>query len=264
MSTLLEGEERLEQELTPEPILAPATGSFLLHGALFGGLMLYGILGGFFHHTFWGSKEVGGAIQVNLVSSAIPLPSERPPNENVLSTETPSEAPAAPAPKTKEAIDDKAIAISGKQKPKQQKAAVRTPPKAPTPKQDNRANYGEQAGSSMPRALQTQNVGNGPVSVNDSDFGTRFGWYVDGISRKMSTSWNKAEVDSKTPKGTRVYLVFTIHRDGTPTDVQIDRASASATLNNSCKRAVQRVDSFGQLPTSYNQSTLKVSFYCEY
>jgi len=264
MSTLLEGDERLEQELTPERILAPATGSLLLHGALFGGVLLYGLLGGFFHHTFWGSKEVGGSIQVNLVSSALPLPADHPPNENVLSTETPSEAPAPPAPKTKEAVDEKAIAISGKQKPKQQEAAVRTPPKAPTPKQDNRAAYGEQAGSSMARATQPQNAANGPVSVNDSDFGSRFGWYVDGINRKMSTSWNKAEVDSRTPKGTRVYLVFTVHRDGTPTDVQIDKASASATLNNSCRRGAQRVDTFGQLPTSYNQSTLKVSYYCEY
>jgi protein TonB len=264
MSTLLEGDTHLEQELTPEPIFAPATGSILLHGALFGGLLVYGILGGFFHHNFWGSKEAGGAIQVSLVSSALPLPADHPPNENVLSTETPSEAPAPPAPKTKEAVDDKAIAISGKQKPKQQEAAVRTPPHAPMPKQDNRAAYGEQAGSSTPRALQPQNAANGPVSVNDGDFGTRFGWYVDGIVRKMATSWNKGEVDPKTPKGTRVYLLFTVHRDGTPTDVTIDKASASATLNNSCRRGVQRVDSFGQLPASYNQSTLKVSYYCEY
>jgi hypothetical protein len=27
---------------------------------------------------------------------------------------------------------------------------------------------------------------------------------------------------------------------------------------------VQRVDTFGQLPPNYNQSTLKVSYYCEY
>ena len=102
------------------------------------------------------------------------------------------------------------------------------------------------------------------MSVNDSDFGSRFPWYVDGINRKMAVSWNKREVDASTPKGTRVYLVFTIHQDGTPTDVQIDRASGSATLNNSCRRGVQRVDTFGQLPASYNQSTLKVSYYCEY
>jgi protein TonB len=264
MTSLLEGDNQLEQELTPEPILASATGAIFLHGALAGGIILYGVLGGFFHHNFWGSKEVGGAIQVSLVSSALPLPSDQPPNENVLSTETPSEAPAEQAPKTKQAVDQTAIAILGKPKPKQQETAVRTPPHAPVPQQDNRAQYGEQAGSSTPKSLPQQTATNGPVTVSDSDFGTRFGWYVDGINRKMATSWDKREVDSKTPKGTRVYLIFTVHRDGSPTDVQIDRASPSSTLNNSCRRGVQRVDTFGQLPSSYNQSTLKVSYYCEY
>jgi protein TonB len=87
---------------------------------------------------------------------------------------------------------------------------------------------------------------------------------VDAINRKMATSWNKMEVDSRTPKGARVYLVFTIRKDGGPKDVQIDRSSGSPTLDRSCIRGVQRVDTFGQLPSSYNSSTLKVSYYCEY
>ena len=33
--------------------------------------------------------------------------------------------------------------------------------------------------------------------------------------------WNKGEVDPRTPKGARVYLVFTIHRDGTVSAMQI-------------------------------------------
>ena len=31
-----------------------------------------------------------------------------------------------------------------------------------------------------------------------------------------------------------------------------------------CERGVQRVDTFGALPAAYSQSTLKVSYYCEY
>ena len=72
MSVLLEGTEHLEQELTPERMAAPATGSILLHLGLAAGIVLYGILGGFFHHNFWGSPGTGGAIQVNLVSSSFP------------------------------------------------------------------------------------------------------------------------------------------------------------------------------------------------
>jgi protein TonB len=265
MSSLLSGDERLEQELTPEPVLAPATGAVVLHLGLALGMIFYGYLSGFFHPNFWGSKEVGGAIQVTLVTGAIPLPSEEI-NQNVLSTETPSEAPAAPAPKAKQAEDEKAIAISGKQKPKQNETVARVSPKVMTPTQDNRAQYGEQAGSSTPRAVSPQAVSIGSVTLNDADFGSRFGWYVEGINRKMAASWLKNTVEPRTPKGTRVYLVFSIRKDGSPDlgSLKVDRASGSPTLDTSCLYGVRRIDSFGSLPSGYNQSTLRVSYYCEY
>jgi protein TonB len=262
MSTLLEGDEKLERELVPEPIAAPAMGSIALHVGLAGFLVLYGLLGGLFHHSIWGDTGQGGAIQVNLVSSALPLPSDQPPNQNVLATETPSQAPAEPTPKAKQAVDEKALAISGKQvKPKQQ-TVPKTQQHQPQT-QNNRAQYGEQASNSMPRVLQ-QSGSSGPATINVGDFGSRFGWYVDEINRKMVTSWYKAEVDPRTPRGARVYLTFTIRRDGTPADVTIDRSSGSTTLDRSCQRGVQRVDTFGNLPSAYNSSTLKVSYYCEY
>ena len=80
----------------------------------------------------------------------------------------------------------------------------------------------------------------------------------------MGSRWNKYDVDPRTPKGARAFIVFTIHRDGGVSNVQLDQSSGSPTLDTSCLRAVQRVDTFGYLPPQYNQSTLKVSFYCEY
>ena len=47
-------------------------------------------------------------------------------------------------------------------------------------------------------------------------------------------------------------------------DVRLDRSSGSPTLDNSCMRAAQRVSTFGPLPSGYNESTLLVSYYCEY
>ncbi|MGA2808701.1 MAG: TonB family protein [Terracidiphilus sp.] len=264
MMDLLNDGERLERELTPEPIAAPAMGSLLLHGILAGGLFAYAIIGGLFHHNLWGSAGAGGAIQVNLVSSALPLPSDHPPNENVLSTETPSEAPAAPSPKAKQAVDETAIPIAGKQKKPQQQTAPKTQQHQPQPKQENRAQYGEQAGSSMPRSMQSQTGSNGPTAVSNGDFGSRFGWYVDGITRKMDANWYRQEVDPRTPKGTRCYIIFVIHRDGSVSNVQMDRSSGSPTLDRSCIRAAQRVDTFGALPSQYNMSTVNVSHYCEY
>src|SRR5580692_2702226 len=96
MSSLLEGDEQLERELTGEPVVAPATGSIVLHAALTAGVVLYYILGGFFHSNLWGGSAAGGAIRVNVVSSALPLPSDQPQNQNVLATDKPSPAPEIP------------------------------------------------------------------------------------------------------------------------------------------------------------------------
>ncbi|MGO9432676.1 MAG: TonB family protein [Terracidiphilus sp.] len=262
MSVLLEKTEHLELELTPEPVMAPAAGSVALHCALVAAIVLYGILGGFFHHNMWGSPGMGGAIQVNLVSSALPLPSNQPVNQNVLSTETPSQAPAPPEPKAKQAEDETAIPISGKQKKPEHETAPKKTVKQP-PQPTNRANYGEQAGSNLPRAAQPS-LTTGPTTVNNGDFGSRFGWYVDGISRKMSANWYKSLVDPATPRGARAYIEFMISRDGSVGNVRLDRSSGSGTLDNSCMNAARRVDTFGALPAGYNQSTLLVSYYCEY
>ena len=260
---LLENAEQLEAELKPEPLMAPAMGSLALHLGLGVAIAVWGLIGGFFHHSTWGTGGSGGAIQVQLVSSALPLPNDQPQNQNVLSTEKPSQAPQETASKSKQAVDETAIAIKGKDKKKEEKTAVKSSAKPMQPAVDNRAKFGEQAGSNIARSVQQQ-VGTGPVSVTTGDFGTRFGWYVDGINRKVRTNWYSQEVDPRTPRGTRVYLVFNIRKDGSPATSQVDKSSGSSTLDRSCLRAVQRVDTFGNLPAGYNGNTISVSYYCEY
>ncbi len=264
MNSVLEGGEQLERELMPEPLAAPAAGSLLLHAALAGCIVAYGILGGLFHHNVWGNNGLGGAIQVTLVTHALPLPSDQPPNENVLSTETPSQAPAAPEPKAKQAVDETAIPILGKEKKQERENEHKTQQHQPQPKQNNLAQYGEQAGSSMPRAVQSQGFTSGQTTVSDSDFGSRFGWYVDNLNRKMASNFYKPEVDPHTPRGARAYIQFAIHRDGSASGVQLTQSSGSSTLDNACLRAAQRVDTFGGLPSQYNQNILMTSYYCEY
>jgi protein TonB len=263
MDGILEGGEHLERELTPEPIAAPAMGSFALHSVLIGLVVSWGLLGGLFKHNKWGNQGAGAAMQVNLVSSAIPLPSTQPMNQNVLATEKPSKAPQAPAPKTQTKVDETAIPITGKQVKPQEETTQKTPPVAP-PKTDNTARYGEQNGTSIARATQPGVGAIGQAAVGDADFVNMFGWYVRGINSKMSNSWYKQEVDPRTPPGARVYLFFTVHKDGSVSGIRLDRSSGSPTLDQSCMRAAQRVDTFGVLPSAYNKSTLMVSYYCEY
>lgn len=269
MSSLLEGGEQLERELSPEPTTAPAIGSVVLHGALFGSILLYGIINGFFHHNFWGNPGAGSAIQVNLDSSAIPLPADQPKTDNVLTTEKPSQAPAPPQPKAEEKVDETAIPIPGKEqkveKEKPKPPATKTQPKQPPPKQENRAQFGEQAGSKLARSTFAQpTASDQPVSVSNGDFGSRFPWYVEGIKRKVSQNWIRGQVDPGTPKGATVQIYFKVNRQGMPTGFRINTASGSPTLDRSCLLATQRVDTFGDLPRESNDQWLDVTYDCTY
>ncbi|MGB8030735.1 MAG: TonB C-terminal domain-containing protein [Terracidiphilus sp.] len=259
MESVLEGGEHLERELARESFAGPAAGSVVLHLAIAAMLLYYGWVMGLFHHNFWGTAGAGGSMQVTL-TSALPLPTEQV-NQNVLATETPSQAPAAPSLKEQKHVDETAIPILGKPTKPTVKNTPKTQLHQPPPK-ENVAQYGEQSGSVMPHQMQPGTTG--PTTVGDNNFASLYPWYVDQINRKMSQTWDKRQVDPRTPKGARVYLVFTIYRDGSHSQPQVDTSSGSPTLDTSCLFAVQRVDTFGQLPANYNQSTLKVSYYCEY
>ncbi|HEY1903041.1 MAG TPA: TonB C-terminal domain-containing protein [Terracidiphilus sp.] len=262
MDSVLDGGGQLEREMKPEPIAASATGSIVLHAALFGGILLYGFINGFHHN--WGNPGPGSAIQVSLDSAAIPLPTDQPKNDNVLPTDKPSPAPAPPEPKAKQAVDETAIPIQGKeQKPEKQKQ-VKTA-KAPPPKPEDRVQYGEQAGSKLSRSTFAQPAApDQPVSVTNGDFGSRFPWYVDGIKRKVSQNWNRYEVDQSTPKGASVQIYFKLNRQGVPSDFRVNTASGSPTLDRSCLLATQRVDTFGDLPRESNDQWLDVTYDCTY
>jgi protein TonB len=259
MESVLEGSEHLEQELAREPFAGPAAGSVVLHLTIVGMLLSYAWAMGLFHHNFWGTAGAGGSMQVTL-TNALPLPTEQV-NQNVLTTETPSKAPATPSPKEQKHVDETAIPILGKPTKPTVKNIPKTQPHQPRPQQ-NVAQYGEQSGSVMPRQMQPGSAG--PTTVGDNNFASMFPWYVDQINRKMSQTWDKGQVDARTPKGARIYLAFTIYRDGSHSQPRVDTSSGSPTLDNSCMIAAQRVDTFGQLPANYNQSTLKVSYYCEF
>jgi protein TonB len=260
MSGILDSGDHLERELAPEPFAGPAAGAVGLHLVLAGLLLSYAWMLGLFHHNYWGSPGAGGSMQVNLVSSALPLPSDEL-NQNVLATETPSKAPAPPSPKEQQHVDQTAIPIAGKHVPPKQQNTPKTQQHQPTPRQ-NVAQYGEQSGSLMPHQMQPGTIGQ--TTVGDNNFASMYPWYVQGINNAVGSKWNKYEVNPATPKGARAYVVFTIHRDGSVGSLQLDQSSGSPTLDISCQRAVQRVETLGSLPPQYNQSTLKVSFYCEY
>ena len=262
MEGLLEGDERLERELAPEGVVAPAMGSLALHGALLAAVALYILVGGLFRPKLFGGPGAGGVLQVQLASS-LPLPNNQPVNQNVLATETPSTAPALPAPKTTQIQKLNAVPIVGKRVQPQKVTQTRTQPHQPPPKSQDQAHYGEKSGSVIQQSMPEKGM-SGPTSFENGDFGAMFPGYVTAVNNLMSQNWYRSEVNAATPKGSRVYLAFTINRDGSVTGERIAQSSGSSTLDYSCLQAVERVQNFPPLPGGYNQSTLRVSYYCEY
>ena len=281
METILDGGGELEREMRPDPLGASATGSILLHALLFGGIAFYAFFNGFAHHN-WGNPGPGSAMQVKLDSAVLPLPSDQPKNDNVLPTDKPSPAPAPPAPKAKEIVDESAIAIpdkakkddkldkkkpveAAKQAEGKQAPPLKSQAKQLPPKPDDKIQYGEKAGSKLSRSTYALTAASDePVSVSNGDFGTRFPWYVEGIKRKVSQDWNRFEADPRTPKGATAQIYFKVNRQGVPSNFHINTASGSPTLDQSCLRATQRVDTFGDLPRESNDQWLDVTYDCTY
>ncbi len=272
-----------EIRFSQDPFKRPALGSLLLHVAIFGSLILYAVIIAHIHGNAWGNRsDTQGAIQATMVSSApaIPLPRDEQPTKEVLATQTPSPAPAPPAPRASKAEEQDSIPIPTKQpvKPKlepkkqvEQQKPVKVPvqhvPLVPASRLNqtrptNRASYGEAAPAAVPRSM-AQATPAAQVNVQGGNFGAMFPWYVDLIKRRTAQNWYKQEVDPSTREGARVYLTFVVHRDGSPSQVQVQQSSGSPTLDSSCTRAVQRVDSYGPLPSGYTGSTLLVQYYCE-
>jgi protein TonB len=154
------------------------------------------------------------------------------------------------------------VPIPEKQPPPKPEAKPlpKAPPQhQPPPKPQNKANYGEAAPANVPRSTASNSAANSPIAQTGGDFGSRFGWYVDVIKRKVAQDWYLQEVDPSTPAGATVFIQFTVGRDGSPGSISLATPSSSPSLNSSCMHAVQRV-----LPSGYNESSLNVLYHCTY
>lgn len=247
----------------PQPIGGSFAGSLLMHVAIAGGLVVFGMVG--FHRHDWGSNVTAGAIQASMVN-AIPLPQTQPPSDNVLATETPSPAPAPPAPKAAPIAPPDAIPIPVKAtqplKPAEKPAPPQTKRVPTPPPPQNKATFGEQAGLRVAMSTTQTRAGTVSIAVENGDFGSRFGWYVEVVKRKVAENWLTQEVDPQ-GYGRKVYITFQVQRDGSVSNVRVEKPSGDASLDYSAEHALQRIDTFGPLPAGYSGSYLNVDYYFE-
>jgi len=235
------------------------------HLALSGLILLYTAVFTESRGEGWGGGGGGSAIGVTLVSS-VPLPATAAQTQNVLANE--SKGLTQSQPKIEEKEPD-AIEIQGKNsKIKPKKTSTPTKEKTkPAPEPDtNQVAYGEGGPVSGPYGSFAAGGAKGGFGIEGGggDFGTRFGWYVQIIQRKISENWLKYEVDPSVTSGERVYITFDVARDGHPYNVQVEQSSGVPSLDVSATRALQRIDTFGPLPPDYTGKKISVEYWFDY
>lgn len=240
--------------------------SAVLHLVVIGGLVTSGFL---FKHKSesWGDQSLqASSIQATAVP-AIPLPPKQQTEESsVLATENPSPAPPQTKEKVEEAPSPKDIPILEKKPEKKPKEVVKPQPPQPVVQhpqpvkpQPDRAASGEAPSVRMAMTTATNNAGTSAVAFTDAGFGTRFAYYARQMAQKTEQQWYTGLLNPNS-YGHKVAISFRVDRDGTPSDIRIEKASGDPLLDQSGLRALQRIDSFGPLPQEYTGSYLVVHY----
>lgn len=239
--------------------------SAALHIAVAGFIVLYAVVVPGGRREVWGTGGGGDAIGATLVST-VPLPANPVQTQNILANESKGLSESLPKPKEEETPE--AIPIPGQNaKPKPKTSATkRKPEPQPMEEANNVVPFGEGGPVSGPYGIFNAGGAKGGFSFTGGggDFGTRYAWYVRVVQQKVSENWLKYEVDPGITEARRVYLTFDIERDGSPRNVQIEQSSGVPSLDQSAVRALQRIDTFGPLPSDYLANKVSVEFWFDY
>ena len=207
-------------------------------------------------------------MSATLVAS-VPLPAQQAPTENVLANESKGLSQSEPKEEPKVEEPD-AIPIpdrDAKRKNQKRESTQKKPPQQVAKSQeDNQVPYGQGGPVSGPYGSFTSGSTKGGFGFQggSGDFGSRFAYYVDIVRRKVSENWLKYEIDPRINDARRVYIYFDITRSGQPTNIRVEQSSGIPSLDQSAVRALQRIDTFGPLPSGYNGNYVSVEFWFDY
>jgi periplasmic protein TonB len=238
--------------------------SLALHIGVAGAIVLYAMFATG-HSGTWGTGGGGDAMGVTLVNT-VPLPANPIQTQNILANESKGLTQSLPKPQE---TTPEAIPIpekNAKLKPKPKASATQRKAEQPVEEENNVVPFGEGGPVSGPYGVFNAGGAKGGFGFTGGggDFGTRYAWYVRVVQQKVSDNWLKYEVDPGITEARRVYLTFDITRAGQPTNVQIEQSSGVPSLDQSAVRALQRIDTFGPLPSDYSGSKVSVEFWFDY
>ncbi len=242
------------------------TLSAVLHLTVAGSIVLYAIIAPAHKGEGWGAGGGGDAMGVTLVAT-VPLPASPVQTQNVLANESKGLSQSLPKVEEKEPEAIPIAEKNAKKKPKPEtSASKRKPQPEPVEEANNVVPFGEGGPVSGPYGTFSAGGAKGGFGFTGGggDFGTRYAWYVRVVQQKVSENWLKYEVDPRISEAQRVYVTFDIGRDGRPSNVQVEQSSGVPSLDQSAVRALQRIDTFGPLPSDYSGGKVSVEFWFDY
>jgi hypothetical protein len=103
-----------------------------------------------------------------------------------------------------------------------------------------------------------------PRPEQAENLGKQLSGYIESAKNQVTQKWSASEVAGGTPPGATVYIQFAIRRRGNHEVPAMETSSGYPSLDASCLRAVDRIRTFGHLPTRYSGDSLIVLYHCTY
>ncbi|HVN06583.1 MAG TPA: TonB family protein [Bryobacteraceae bacterium] len=248
----------------PESLNKPLLGSVVMHGAVFGALILWGVVLNGPHET-WGDANSGGpgSVAINVVNK-IPLPTRSGivnPLANPTESAVPTPPPAAKAKERVPAEEPDAIPIKSKKHPKVSEVARSAQNTWRAKQQDQPNQLYSQAGRALVSPMMGQ-TGSGGIGVGQgSPFGNRFGNYVMILRQKVAEKWQTNDVDPRIHSLPVAIVTFDLMRDGTARNVHVEQSSGNVALDFSAQRAILDASPFPPLPSGYERNSATIEFW---
>ncbi|HEV3278778.1 MAG TPA: TonB family protein [Terriglobia bacterium] len=237
-----------------------------MHAVLLGIMLGYGLIR-FGRGEAWGNPwEKGSSARVKAVSSlpGVPLPAPMQVTPNTLANDSPGlykSEPipplplenAEPIPKFKDEI--KPV------EPKRINTRIQKQELTPPP---NAIPYGANGQPAMSYSQAQTAAGEAGISFGEGDFGSRYGWYVSAVRSRVSSNWLLSTISPTLTLAPRVFVEFTIQRDGTISGIRLAQSSGIPDVDRSALRAVEASSPLGALPSDFSGSSVSVSFYFDF
>lgn len=173
-------------------------------------------------------------------------------------------APQTPAPETVKPVEEPKTVVNPKEDllikkktKKKVKEVVSEVPEVPSVPQPKllKGKAKEEDTSVIPSAPAGSGVGIGVEGGGGTAGDFPYTWYVHTIRQKLDGNWN---VSSGFDKRIYTQVAFTIRKDGSIADPEIEEGSGNDVFDRAALRAVEYTNPLPPLPSGYTESQLRV------